>query len=513
MFIGIDVGTSSSKGVVIDDTGSVVASASASHDFLRPRPGWAEQDPSVWWRASRDVLRDLAAKVGEQKIRAIGLSGQMHGSVFLDRAALDVAGTSEPRAMRNALMWNDQRTATECEEIADAVGGVRALVELVGNAPLTGFTLPKILWLRNHELEVFGRLAAVCLPKDFVRLCLTGELVADVGDSAGTLMLDVEKRDWSDAVLAAVGLDRALLPPVYESGAVAGRITAWAARETGVPEGTPIVAGSGDNMCGGIGAGVVSPGRAAVTLGTSGVVFAHADRCLKDLDERTPGRVHTMCSATGTEKRVGAWTITGCMLSAAGSLEWAREVLAPGTGFDDLMTEAGAVPAGSEGLLFLPYLTGERCPYPDPAARGGWIGLTRSHTRGHLVRAVIEGVSLNMAMVFDLVESLAPGIGEIRLGGGGARSPLWRQILADTLGRELVMLDVDEGPAHGAALLAAVAGGAFGTIEEACDAAVRPAGTTRPGANAAAQQALRPIFAEAYSALRPTMHTLSSLSA
>lgn len=512
MFIGIDVGTSSSKGVAIDDTGAVVASASASHDFLRPKPGWAEQDPSVWWRASRDVLRSLSAKVGAQTIRAIGLSGQMHGSVFLDRAALDAAGTSEPRAIRNALMWNDQRTATECGQIAEAVGGVRTLVEMVGNAPLTGFTLPKILWLRNHEPESFGRLAAVCLPKDFVRLCLTGELAADVGDGAGTLLLDVEKREWSGAVLAAVGLDPALLPPLYESGAIAGRVTGWAASETGVPEGTPVVAGSGDNMCGGLGAGVVSPGRAALTLGTSGVVFAHADRCLKDLDEQTPGRVHTMCSATGTVERVGAWTITGCMLSAAGSLEWAREVLAPGTGFDELMTEAAAAPPGSDGLLFLPYLTGERCPYPDPAARGGWIGLSRSHGRGHLVRAVLEGVALNLAMVFDLVESLAPGIAEIRLGGGGARSPLWRQILADTLGRELVMLDVDEGPAHGAALLAAVAGGAFERIQDACDAAVRPAGTTRPGEHAAAQQALRPAFEASYAALRPTMHALSSLS-
>lgn len=510
MFIGIDVGTSSSKGLVIDDTGAVVASASAGHDFLRPRPGWAEQDPGVWWEATREVLRELTSKVGATNVRAIGLSGQMHGSVFLDRAALDAAGTGEPRAIRNALMWNDQRTAAECHEITELVGGARTLVDLVGNAALTGFTLPKILWLRNNEPEAFARLAAVCLPKDFVRLCLTGELIADVGDSAGTLLLDVEKRDWCDTVLAAVGLDRALLPPVYESGAVAGRVTAWAARETGVPQGTPIVAGSGDNMCGGLGAGVVSPGRAAVTLGTSGVVFAHADRCLKDLDERTPGRVHTMCSATGTEQRAGAWTITGCMLSAAGSLEWARQVLGPGVGFDELMAEAEAAPAGSEGLLFLPYLTGERCPYPDSAARGGWIGLTRSHTRGHLVRAVLEGVALNMAMVFELVESLAPRISEIRLGGGGARSPLWRQILSDTLGRELVMLDVDEGPAHGAALLAAVAGGAFETIEQACDAAVKPAGTTAPGEHAAVQRARRPVFVEAYTALRPVLHTLSS---
>jgi xylulokinase len=509
MFIGVDVGTSSSKGVVVDGRGKVVASASASHDFLRPRPGWAEQDPAVWWDASRRVLGELTAVVGGANVRAVGLSGQMHGSVFLDRAALDIAGSAEPRAVRNALMWNDQRTSLGCAEIAAAVGGVRRLVELVGNAPLTGFTLPKILWLRRMEPEKFARVAAVCLPKDFVRLCLTGTCATDVGDAAGTLLLDVERRAWSGAVLRAVGLDPALLPPVFESGALAGRVTAWASDATGLAEGTPVVAGSGDNMCGGLGAGVVSPGRAVVTLGTSGVVFAHADRCLKDLDERTPGRVHTMCSATGTAERAGGWTITGCMLSAAGSLEWARGVLGAGARFDELMAEAAPAPAGCEGLLFLPYLTGERCPYPDPAARGGWLGLTRSHTRGHLVRAVLEGVAMNLAKVFDLVESLAPGIAEVRVGGGGARSALWRQILADTLGRDLVAIDVDEGPAHGAALLAAVAGGAFASIEEACDAAVGLSGTTRPGPDAAAMRALRPVFESAYASTAPTMHALS----
>lgn len=508
MFIGVDVGTSSSKGVVIDEMGRVIASASVSHDYSRPQPGWAEQDPAVWWGAARRVLRELTDQVGGANVRAIGLSGQMHGSVFLDRAALYVAGTDEPHAIRPALMWNDQRTADECEQIAEAVGGVRRLVELVGNAPLTGFTLPKILWLRRHEPAAFARLVAVCLPKDFVRLCLTGELATDVGDAAGTLLLDVERRDWSGAVIAAVGLDASILPKVFESGAVSGGVTAWAAGETGLTPGTPVVAGSGDNMCGGVGAGVVSPGRAAITLGTSGVVFAHADRCLKDLDERTPGRVHTMCSATGTADKGGAWTITGCMLSAAGSLEWAREVLAPGVSFEALMAEAAAAPAGSGGLLFLPHLTGERCPYPDPRARGGWIGLTRSHTRGHLVRAVLEGVSLNLALVLDLVETLAPGITELRLGGGGARSRLWRQILADTLGRELVTLDVDEGPAHGAALLAAVSGGAFASIGQACEAAVGVSGVTKPGADAAAQQAMRPVFEGACAALFPTMHAL-----
>ncbi len=509
MFIGLDVGTSSTKGIVIDGAGVVVASHSEAHDFDRPQPGWAEQDPAVWWGATRLVLQSLTAAVGADEIKAVGLSGQMHGSVFLDQKAIEVAGGAEPRAIRPALMWNDQRTAAACEEIVDRIGGVRALVEQVGNAPLTGFTLPKILWFRAHEPEAFDALKAVCLPKDFVRLCLSGALATDVGDAAGTLLLDVEKRDWSATVVEAMDLDRSILPPVLESGAIAGRVTSWASSETGLAKGTPIVVGSGDNQCGGIGAGVVSQGRVALTLGTSGVVFAHTASCVRDLDETSPGRVHTMCSATGDGAARGAWTITGCMLSAAGSLEWARSVLAPGVAFEELMNEAARAPAGCDGLVFLPYLTGERCPYPDPVARGGWVGLTRSHTRGHLVRSVLEGVCFGLADVLELVETVVPDVAEIRLGGGGAKSNLWRQILADVLGRELVSMRVEEGPAHGAALLAAVSQGAFATIQEACDAVVQPLQCTEPGSEVNGYQTVHSEYRGLYAALSPTMHALS----
>ncbi len=511
MFIGVDIGTSSTKGVVIDDTGAVVASASVGYDFDRPHPGWAETEPRLWWDASRRVLLELVERVGGENIAAVGLSGQMHGSVFLGRAALDKAGTDEPVAIRKALMWNDQRTAAQCEKIAAQVGGAKVFVERVGNAPLTGFTLPKILWLRETEPEAFAKLAAVCNPKDFIRLCLSGQLATDVGDASGTLLFDVEKRAWSSEMIAAAGLDAGILPPVVESGAVVGAVTPWACAQTGLRVGTPIVAGSGDNQCGGVGAGVVEAGGVLITLGTSGVVFAHADRCVKDLDSDTPGRVHTMCSATGTGEKAGAWTITGCMLSAGGSLEWARGLLGPTVSFDELMGEASQVGPGSDGLVFLPYLTGERCPHADAAARGAWVGLTRNSGRGAMIRSVVEGVCLGLAQVLDLVESLTGRTVEIRLGGGGAKSPLWRQILADTLGHELVSLGVDEGPAHGAALIASVAGGAFGSIEEASAAAVRVCEITRPGQDAAAQQSLRPIYERLYPTLRETMHTLGQL--
>lgn len=508
MFIGADIGTSSTKVVAVDAKGRVMAQASHAYDFDRPRPGWSEQDPSIWWDATRRALRTVCAQIDARDVKSIGLSGQMHGSVFLDAAALEGAGKRPIKAIRPALMWNDQRTATECEQISQAVGGVGALVSKAGNAPLTGFTLPKLLWLRAHEPQNYAKMAAFCMPKDFVRLCLTGTLGSDVGDSAGTLLFDVDKRTWSDELAAAVGMQPSVLPPVVESGAIVGEVTPWASEQTGLPAGTAMVAGSGDNQCGGVGAGVVEPGVLLLTLGTSGVVYAHSDRCLKDDAGPHPGRVHTMCSATGTGDRRGAWTITGCMLSAAGSLEWARGVLGPGESFDTLMAEAASVAPGSNGLLFMPYLTGERCPYADPCARGGWIGLTRSHTRGHLIRAVVEGVCLGMAQVFDLVTSLGIEAREVRIGGGGARSALWRQILADAIGHELVTVDNDEGPAFGAALIGAGGVGGFASVEEACERCVHTAGRTAPGKGRDALLTARGSYDALYPALRGTMREL-----
>ena len=506
MFIGLDIGTSSTKGVLVDTEGTVIATAVSTYDFDRPKPGWSEQDPVAWWQATREVLRNLCSQTDARQIRGLGLSGQMHGCVLLDAASLRDAGSRQVKALRPALMWNDQRTAKQCAEILDRMGGAQRLITLTGNTALTGFTLPKLLWVREHEPEVYDRARCMMMPKDYVRLCLCSEAATDVGDAAGTLLFDVERRVWCREVVDAVQICDDLLPRVHESGAIAGHITKWAAAESGLPIGTPITAGSGDNQCGGIGAGAASAGAIVLTLGTSGVVFAHTDACLRDLDPHTPGRVHTMCSATGNETRMGAWTITGCMLSAAGSLEWARSVLAPTVSFDELITEASTIAPGCDGLMFLPHLTGERCPHPDPHARGAWVGLSRSHTRGHLVRAVLEGVSFTLAQVLELVLSLGIEAREVRIGGGGARSMLWRQITADIIGRPIVTLANDEGPAHGASLLAAVSGGAFSSIPEACNRAVRAAASTNPSQNSPHYASLHERYASLYPALADYMH-------
>lgn len=472
MFLGIDIGTSAVKAIVIDGAGTLRASASAGLGVLRPREGWSEQRAVEWLRAAFAAGREAAAQAGGD-VRGISFSGQMHGSVFLSKESVGAAGSVEIDALRPALLWNDQRTGTECAEIERAMGGRPALVQAAGNAALPGFTLPKVLWVRRHEPRIFAETARVLTPKDFVRLAMTGEACIDAGDASGTLLLDVERRDWRDATFAAVGLDRALLPPVVESGAACGTLTAWAAEQLGVAAGVPVYAGSGDNMMGAVGAGVVSPGQVLATLGTSGVVYAHADRPRRDLNPDTPGRLQTMCAATGSEQRPGGWCVTGCMLSAAGSLHWARETIAPGVAFDTLLHEAEGAPPGCEGLVFLPYLTGERCPYPDPTLRGGWIGLTARHTRGHLVRSVLEGVAFGMSQMLSLVRGLGVPVASVRVGGGGSKSPLWRRVQADVCGETLEVLNADEGPAFGAALLAAVGCGAFSSLGEACGATLK----------------------------------------
>lgn len=513
MYIGLDVGTSAVKGVLVDERLGVRRVASCGLELSMPRPGWTEQSPADWWAASKRVLAELTAaarEVGGAGIGGVGLSGQMHGSVFLDRAALDAAGGAEIDAVRPALLWNDQRTARECEEIESAVGGRAALVQAAGNAALTGFTLPKVLWLRRHEPEAFERTALVMNPKDFVRLCLTGEAAAEVGDAAGCLCLDVERRRWSHAVLDAVGLDPGLFAGrLLESAGIAGRVTRWASEQTGLPAGACVVAGSGDNQCGAAGAGVVSPGRVLATLGTSGVVYAHSTAARRDLDGETPGRVHTMCAADGTDAAPGHWCITGCTLSAAGSLAWARRTLGPDAGYDALLAEAAGVPAGSEGLIFLPYLTGERCPHPDPAARGAWIGLSGRHTRGHLIRAVLEGVAMTMGEILDIVRSLGVPAESARLGGGGNRSPLWRQIQADVYGLPVSLPEQDEGPAFGAAVLAAVGGGGLGSVNDA-QSVVRDTETREPSERAAVYAELRPLFSRAYNDTAALAHGLTA---
>lgn len=523
LLLGLDIGTSAAKGVILDAAapggGRIIAESSVEYPLSQPHPGWSEQDPEDWWLAVCRLSRTLTTHpaLGGREIAAIGLSGQMHGSVFLGESA--AASGGRVNALRPAILWNDQRTARQCEQIETALGGRRTLVHLVGNAALTGFTLPKVLWLRDNEPDRFKRTRAVLLPKDFVRFRLTGEIATDVSDASGVLALDVDARSrWSAEVLHKLGLDPALFPTVRESCAVVGLLSEWASGQTGLPLGTPVVAGAGDNQAGAIGAGVVEPGHILAALGTSGVIYAHTDAPRRDLPgpgapaDAPVGRLHTMCAATGTAAHPGGWSLTGCMLSAGGSLRWARSVLAPDRTYDQLCAEAATVSPGSEGLIFLPYLTGERCPHPDPSARAGWIGLTSRHTRAHMIRAVLEGVAFGMTQMLDLMRSAGVTVTSARLGGGGAKSPLWRQILADNfdLPCQLVGGGGDEGPALGAAIMAAIGADAFPSVAAACKAVIPIVAEVHPDpATSAAYARSRATYDHLYRDLRATFTELS----
>lgn len=513
-YVGIDVGTSSSKAVVIGPGGAVLGVGSERHDTLRPRDGWTEQRPSDWWRTTCGSVRAAMSDSGidASRVGGIGLSGQMHGSVLLDGSALEDAGRRAIDAVRPALLWNDQRTAEQCARIAGVAGGVRSVVEATGNAPLTGLTAPKLLWVREHEPELWGRVAGVCLPKDFVRLCMTGVLAGDVSDCSGTLLFDPARRGWNTELAAALEIDHAVLPEVMESAAPAGALTAWAAAELGLQAGVVVAAGAGDNQAGAVGAGVVRPGVAYASVGTSGVIFVHSDRPRMDLEGTTPGRVQSMCAADGSAGRSGEWSVSGCMLSAAGALEWARGVLAPEASFDSMLAEASAVPPGCDGLLFAPYLSGERCPHPDPAARGAWVGLTAAHTRGHLIRAVLEGVTFGMDQMLSIVRGLGVSVDEVRLSGGGARSPLWRQLQADVYGVPVLTLTAEEGAAFGAALLAGVAGGRWPSVRDACSEACGVGARIDPGDDARRYHGARAMYDDLYGSIASLAHRQSAAS-
>jgi len=507
LLLGIDVGTSSTKAVLIDEHGGIRASASSPHELLTPRPGWSEQDPEGWWRATLRALGAALEQAGSDgaEVVAVGLSGQMHGSVLLPREAL-ASGGADCRALRPALLWNDQRAAAECRQIEAAAGSRAALVELVGNAALAGFTLPKLLWVRAHEPKIWGRVAAWCLPKDYVRLRMTGALATDVGDGAGTLLFDVDRRGWSARACELFGIDPASLPPALESCAVAGGMSPWGASQTSLPEGIPVVAGSGDNQCGAVGAGVVERGLVLATLGTSGVIYAHSDSARKDLGRggSPAGRVHTMCAADGAEARPGHWSLTGCMLSAAGSLQWLHDSLFPDVPYERLLAEAERAPLGAGGLVFLPHLTGERCPHPDPGARGAFVGLTSRHTRAHLVRAVLEGVTLTMRQILDIFRSLGVEADRIRVGGGGARTTFWRQLQADIYGAPVELPNTEEGPAFGAALMSGVGAGVWPDIPRACRETIGVRENREPERESAlAYDELLATYARVYPALAP----------
>jgi xylulokinase len=419
-------------------------------------------------------------------VAAIGLTGQMHGAVVLDGAG-DV--------LRPAILWNDQRTGAECDVIREAVGPER-LVAISGNDALTGFTAPKLVWIRDHEPDTWRRIAHILLPKDYLRLRLTGEYALDKADGAGTILFDLAARDWSADILGALEIDPAWLPPTFEGPMVTGTITAEAAAATGLRAGTPVVAGGGDQAANGVGVGAVAPGVIALSLGTSGVIFAATDRPLFE----PRGRVHAFCHAVP-----GRWHMMSVMLSAAGSLRWFRDALAPGMAFGDLVESAAEVPAGSEGLIFLPYLTGERSPHPDPLARGAFVGLTLAHDRRHLTRAVLEGVAFGLRDGLDLMTQAGmPAPSQIRASGGGTASPLWRQILADVLGAEIATVNTTEGAAYGAGLLAAVGAGWYPSVDDACEALVTATPTAAPGADAAAYTHAHAIYRDLYPALAPS---------
>ena len=472
--LGIDVGTGGSRALVIDEGGRVVASATAEHaPFASPRTGWAEQDARDWWRASREAVRAVLSSGGvhAEEIACVGLTGQMHGAVLLDEA-------DEP--LRPSIIWCDVRTHEQCRALTEQIGAER-LIGLVSNPALEGFTLPKMLWVREREPEVWARVRSVILPKDYVRLRLTGEKATDVADASGTLLFDVSHRKWSDEMLALTGLDAGLLPEVFESSEVTGRVSAEGAEATGLREGTPVVAGAGDQAAGAVGMGIVRPGAVSATIGTSGVVFAATDRPALDVG----GRVHTFCHALP-----GRWHVMGVTQGAGLSLRWFRDNF--GAGKDDgrdpyerLMEEAAAAPPGSDGALWAPYLMGERTPHLDPHARAALVGLTASHTRAHVVRAILEGVAFSLRDTFEIFSEMGVPVESVRLGGGGARAPLWRQIQADVYGREVELVEAEEGAAYGAALLAGVGAGAWNSADEACGVAVRVRERVAPDPEAA----------------------------
>ncbi len=494
--LGVDVSTTGVKALLVDAQGQVLASATAPHASFAPHPLWSEQRPHDWAdgavAAIHAVLR--AADTPGERVAAIGLTGQMHGMV-----ALDAAG----EVVRPAILWNDQRTGAECDEIRQRVGR-RRLIEISGNDALTGFTAPKMLWTRRHEPDAYARIRHLLLPKDYLRYRLTGAYAMDKADGSGTLLFDLARRDWSPELLAALEIPPEWLPPTFEGPETTGVVSVAAAEATGLRAGTPVVAGGGDQAAQAVGVGAVTPGVLALTLGTSGVIFATTDTPMIEPE----GRLHAFCHAVP-----GKWHLMGVMLSAAGSFQWLRDTLAPDASFEALVAEAARAPAGSDGVLFLPYLTGERTPYPDPLARGAWIGLTARHTRAHMIRATLEGVAFGLRDMLALMRASGLAVPDrARVSGGGARSVLWREIVASVLQIELEAPQTTEGAAYGAALLAGVGVGAWRDVT-AATSALAISDTTQPiAADVSRYDALYAQYSTLYTTLAPTMHALAAFS-
>ena len=462
--MGIDTGTSGTKAVLIDEKGQILAQDTQEYSLSTPHPQWAEQHPEIdWWPAAQRAVRAVLAKVnvtGEQ-IGAVGLTGQMHGSVFLDK---------QGKVLRPALLWCDARTGEECAEITAKLGGKQGLFETIGQPVLTSYTAPKVLWVKKHEPEIYAKIAQVLLPKDYIRYKLTGEYAAEVSDASGTSLLDVRTRKWSQKMLTALDIPTEWMPKLYESPEITGVISSEAATLTGLKMGTPVVGGGGDQAAGAVGCGIVASGQVMSSLGTSGVIFAHSDEAFFDPEMR----IQTYCHAVP-----GAWHLMGCVLSAGGALRWYRDIFRPGMEYDAVTSAAQNAPLGGEGLVFLPYLAGERTPHPNPNARGVFFGATLRSNQDYFARAVLEGVAFALADNVDLLRQVNVPVKQIRANGGGAKSPFWLQMMADVMNVTHITLNVDEGPAFGAALLASVGAGAYSSVPEACNATIHAVSETK----------------------------------
>jgi len=504
--IGIDIGTTGTKTLLIDEGGRIIESTTVEYPMATPRPQWAEQDPEDWWQATVESIQEVLGRSGirRDELAGLGLTGQMHGMVLLD---------AQGRVLRPCIMWNDQRTGAQCAWIMDTIGRERFL-ELTLNPALPGFTAPKIIWTREHEPDVFARAAKVLLPKDYIRYRLTGVYATEVSDASGTALFDVARRTWSQPVLDALGIPGEWMPECTESPVVSGHITAQVADQTGLPVGLPVVGGGGDQAAGGVGNGIVEPGLVSVTLGTSGVLFAYTDEPRRDPE----GRLHTFCHAVP-----GKWHVMGVTLAAGGSFRWFRDTLGQMethvgrlSGVDPyqiLTAEAAEAPVGSEGLLYLPYLSGERAPYPDPNARGVFMGLTLRHDKRHIIRSILEGVVYSLRDSLEIFRAIGVPIGQVRASGGGARSPMWRQILADVFGTELVTINMTEGAPYGAALLAGVGTGVYGSVPEACATAIRVESRLEPiPANQLLYDEYYAVYRSLYPALKPAYDALARIA-
>ena len=495
--LGIDIGTSGSRAILVSGDGTVLGTGTGVHEPRVPHGGWSEQSVEDWWRSVVVAIEGAcaAAGVAASAIDAVGLAGQMHGLVALDASMTPI---------RPAILWNDGRCEAQCLA-TEARLGIERLVELTGNRMLAGFTAPKLLWMREHEPEAFARIATVMLPKDWIRFRLTGGVATDVSDASGTAVFDCEHRRWSDDLLAELELPRSWWPDAAESCEVVGTVTADAAAATGLREGVPVVAGAGDQASSGVGTGLVREGTVGTVLGTSGVLFAPTDAWLSTSD----GRLHAFCHAVP-----GQWHLMGVMLCAAGSLDWFRQAITPDLAGDDAFARidamAAEVPVGADGVLFLPYLSGERTPHPDANARGTFVGIDLRHDRRHLARAVIEGVTHGMRECLDLVRSTGLVPREARLSGGGARSPLWRQLCADLLGVPAVRTTTTEGTVYGAAILAAVGAGLHPNVPAACDAWVRETDRLDPGPDAGVLDARHAVYTRLYPALREVFPAIAA---